>query len=74
MSEVLGRPVQARPIPREQWAARLKAQGMPPVATGPFEEMEDAFNSGWIDFGVPGTEPVPGRSLPPQVFAQPRKA
>jgi hypothetical protein len=46
MSEVLGRPVQARPIPREQWAARLKAQGMLPAATGHFEEMEDASNSG----------------------------
>ncbi|HEX4496480.1 MAG TPA: NmrA family NAD(P)-binding protein [Thermoanaerobaculia bacterium] len=73
MSEVLGRPVQARPIPREQWAASLEAQGMAPGTTGLFEEMEDALNSGWIDFGVPGTEPVAATITPAQVFAQARK-
>jgi uncharacterized protein YbjT (DUF2867 family) len=74
MSEVLGRLVQARPIPREQWTASLEAQGMPPGTTGPFEEMEDAFNSGWIDFGVPGTEPIAGKVPPARVFEQARKA
>ena len=74
MSEVLGRPVQARPIPREQWTASLEAQGMPHGTTGSFEEMEDAFNSGWIDFGVLGTEPVAGTVTPVQFFAQARKA
>ena len=47
---------------------------MAPGTTGPFEEMEDAFNSGWIDFGVPGTEPVAGKVTPAQVFEQVRKA
>jgi uncharacterized protein YbjT (DUF2867 family) len=70
MSEVLGRPVQARSIPREKWTAGLKAQGMPPRFVDPFEEMEDGYNSGWIDFGVPGTEPVAGTITPAQVFAQ----
>ena len=74
MSEVLGRPVQARPTPRDQWTASLEGQGMAPGTTGPFEEMEDAFNSGWIDFGVPGTEPVAGKVTPAQVFEQVRKA
>jgi uncharacterized protein YbjT (DUF2867 family) len=73
MSEVLGRPVQARPIPRDQWAASLEAQGMAPGTTGLFEEMEDALNSGWIDFGVPGTEPVAATLTPSQVFAQARR-
>jgi uncharacterized protein YbjT (DUF2867 family) len=73
MSEVLGRPVQARPIPREQWAASLEAQGMAPGTTGLFEEMEDALNSGWIDFGVLGTEPVAATITPAQVFAQAKK-
>jgi hypothetical protein len=31
--------------------------------------MLDAFNSGWIDFGVPGTEPVAGTLTPAEVFA-----
>jgi uncharacterized protein YbjT (DUF2867 family) len=70
MGEALGRPVQARAIPRERWAATLEAMGLPPGGTGPYEEMEDAFNSGWIDFGVPGTEPVAGTTTPAQVFAQ----
>ena len=36
--------------------------------------MEDAFNAGWIDFGVPGTEPVAGTVTPAQVFVRARKA
>ncbi|MEJ7811745.1 MAG: NmrA family NAD(P)-binding protein [Gemmatimonadaceae bacterium] len=74
MSEVLGRPVQARAVPREQWTASLEAQGLPPRASAPFQEMVDSYNSGWIDFGVPGTEPVAGTVTPAQVFEQARKA
>lgn len=72
MSEVLGRRVGARPVPRDRWRASLEASGMPPGSTGPFEEMQDGFNSGWIDFGVPGTEAVAGSVTPLQVFAQAR--
>ncbi len=74
MGEVLARSVQARLIPREQWTASLEAQGMPLGFAGPFEEMQDAFNSGWIDFGVPATEPVAGTVTPAQIFEQVRKA
>lgn len=74
IGQVLGRPVQARSVPREQWAARLEAMGIAPGATGPYEEMLDGLNSGWIDFGAPGTEPVAGTATPAQVFAQARKA
>jgi uncharacterized protein YbjT (DUF2867 family) len=74
MSEVLGRPVRARSVPREQWAASLAAQGLPPGRTGPYEEMLDAFNSGWIDFGVPGTEPVPATLTAAELFARSRTA
>ena len=70
MGEVLGRPVQAQAIPREQWAGTLESFGMSPGTTGPYEEMLDGFNSGWIDFGVPGTEPVGGTVTPAQVFAE----
>lgn len=72
MGEVVGRPVRARPIPREQWTATLEAMGLPKDKTGPWEEMQDGFNSGWIDFGVPGTEPVAGTLTPAEVFAQAR--
>ncbi len=68
------RQLQARAVPREQWAASLEAFGFPPGATGLYEEMEEGFNSGWIAFGVPGTEPVAGTTTPAQVFAQVRKA
>jgi uncharacterized protein YbjT (DUF2867 family) len=74
MSEVLGRPVKARAIPREEWAASLEHQGFPPGTTGLWEEMWDGCNSGWIDFGVPGTEPVAGTVTPAQVFEKARKA
>lgn len=47
MTEVLGRPVQARAVPREQWADRLTEQGMPPGFIGPFVETEEGYNSGW---------------------------
>jgi hypothetical protein len=33
---------------------------MPEGRTEPRAEMVDAFNSGWIHFGVPGTEHVKG--------------
>jgi uncharacterized protein YbjT (DUF2867 family) len=74
MSEVLGTPVRARAIPREQWAARLGAMGLPADKITPWEEMQDGFNSGWIDFGLPGTESVAGTLSPAQVFAQARAA
>lgn len=68
------RPVRTRPIPREQWTARMEAMGLPKAKTGPWEVMQDGFNSGWNDFGVPGTVPVAGTATPAEVFAQARKA
>ena len=69
MSEALGRSVRAHSIPRHQWTATLEAMGMPQGTTGPLEEMQDAFNSGWIDFGVPGAEAVAGTLTPAEVFS-----
>ncbi len=74
MTEVLHRPVQARAIPRTEWATTLEHFGFPPGTTGLYEEMMDGFNSGWIDFGVPGAEPVAGTTTPAQVFAPARKS
>jgi uncharacterized protein YbjT (DUF2867 family) len=68
MSEVLGRPVKARVVPREHWAASLEAMGIPRGRTIGFEEMEESFNSGWIHFGVEGTEAVAATITPAQVF------
>lgn len=68
LGEVLGRPVKARAIPREQWTAALEAQGFPAGNTWGFEEMNDSINSGWISFGVPGTEQVAGTLTPREVF------
>ena len=69
MTEVLGRPVSAMPVPRDRWSATLESFGFPPGSTWAFEEMVDSFNSGWIAFGVAGTEPLPGTTTPKQVFA-----
>lgn len=73
MSTVLGRPVTAQAIPREQWARSLEAFGMAPGSTGMYEEMMDGINSGWIASGIPGTESVAGTVSPAEVFAQARK-
>ncbi len=73
MGEVLGRSVQARVVPREQWTASLEARNMPPAGITAFTEMEDGFNSGWIAFGVPGTASVAATITPAQVFAQARR-
>ncbi|WP_437810142.1 NmrA family NAD(P)-binding protein [Sorangium sp. So ce1078] len=74
MGEALARPVRARAIPRAQWEASLAAQGMPPGFIRPFVEMEDAYNAGWIAFGVRGTESVAGTVTPAELFARARRA
>ena len=70
MGEALGRPVEARPIPRERWTATLEAMGLPEDKIGNWEAMQDGFNSGWIDFGAPGAEPVAATTTPVQIFSQ----
>jgi uncharacterized protein YbjT (DUF2867 family) len=70
MSKLSGRTVRARPIPREQWATRFESSGVPRGTTRAHEEIWDGFNSGWITFGVPGAEQVPGKLTPAQVFAR----
>jgi len=59
-ASILGHPVETIVVPREKWAETFVAQGMPPDRTAPRIAMLDGFNSGWIDFGVPGTEHVTG--------------
>jgi NAD(P)H dehydrogenase (quinone) len=49
LASSLGTPVEPVAVPRETWDFNA-----------PRAEMVDAFNSRWIDFGVPGTEHIQG--------------
>lgn len=69
MAEVLDKRVEPRAIPRDQWAMTLERMGLSLDMASNWEEMQDGFNSGWIDFGRPGTEIVPSTTSPAQVFA-----
>lgn len=60
LSNALGRTIEAVAVPREKWTEFFVGQGMPEGRTDPRAEMVDGFNSGWIHFGVPGTEHVTG--------------
>jgi NAD(P)H dehydrogenase (quinone) len=59
-SKALGKNVEPVAVPREEWVKTFVAQGTPEDRTPLRVQMLDAFNSGWIDFGVPGTEPTAG--------------
>jgi uncharacterized protein YbjT (DUF2867 family) len=69
IGKALHRDVKAQPIPREAWAGALEQMGVPKGSTWAFEEMTDAINSGWIAFGIPGTEHVDGTTSAEQFFA-----
>ncbi len=70
MAEALGKPVAAQAIPRERWTATLESFGLPPGRTNLYEEMMEGCNSGWISFGFPGAESVPGTTTPALFFAE----
>jgi NAD(P)H dehydrogenase (quinone) len=69
LSSALGRGVQAVAVPREKWTEFFEGQGMPAGRTEPRAEMVDGFNSGWIHFGVRGTEHVTGTTSLTSVIA-----
>ena len=69
-ANALGRPVEAIAVPRAEWETLWVSQGMPEGRTAPRAEMVDAFNSGWIHFGVPGTEHVDGATPLREVISQ----
>ena len=66
----VGKPVSARAIPRNEWNGVLAHMGLTPAQSLNWEEMQDGFNSGWIDFGKPGAESVPGTTPPATVYAE----
>jgi NAD(P)H dehydrogenase (quinone) len=67
-ASALGRKVEAVIVPRETWVSTFVAQGAPEDRTALRVEMIDAFNSGRIDFGVPGTESFAGTTDLKQVI------
>jgi uncharacterized protein YbjT (DUF2867 family) len=67
---VLGRRVEAAAVPRDTWVKTFVAQGTPEDRTALRVEMLDGFNSGWIDFGIPGTESAVGKTQLSTVLAQ----
>ena len=69
-ANAVGRPVEAIAVTRAEWETLWVSQGMPEGRTAPRAEMVDAFNSGWIHFGVPGTEHVDGTMSLREVIAQ----
>ena len=69
LSEVLGRQVKAQAAPRETWSGALQHMGFSAESTWAYEEMIEGVNSGWIHFGVEGTERVEGRTTAKDVFA-----
>ncbi|WP_322054413.1 NmrA family NAD(P)-binding protein [Paraburkholderia bannensis] len=62
----LHKPVQARAVPREQWEALFRAQGMNHPA--PRMQMLDGFNEGWIEFESPA-DTLKGRVTLEQAIA-----
>ncbi len=59
LSKALHRAVRAEAVPRENWGAIFRAQGMrDPI---PRIQMLDGFNEGWIKFEGGGTGPVKGK-------------
>jgi uncharacterized protein YbjT (DUF2867 family) len=70
LSSALGHTVEAVAVPREKWTEFFIGQGMPEGRTEPRAEMVDGFNSGWIHFGVPGTEHITGSTSLTSVIAK----
>lgn len=68
LGEVLNLDVKAVAIPRVGWAEALERFGIPQGQTGPAEEMFEAVNAGWLDFGVEGAESVAGTTSARDVF------
>jgi uncharacterized protein YbjT (DUF2867 family) len=69
MGDVLGHAVAAQSIPRDTWAPLLDQMGFTESQTWAFEEIYDGVNSGWIGFGIEGTERVDGSTSAHDVFS-----
>ena len=68
LSKALHRPVRAHAVPRENWGAIFRAQGMrDPI---PRMQMLDGFNEGWIRFEHGGAALLKGKVSLAQVVRQ----
>jgi uncharacterized protein YbjT (DUF2867 family) len=68
LSNALHRPVRAEAVPRENWGAIFRAQGMrDPI---PRIQMLDGFNEGWIKFEGGGAARVKGKVSLAQVILE----
>jgi len=66
LAKALHRPVRAEAVPRENWGAIFRAQGMrDPI---PRIQMLDGFNEGWIRFEGNGARRIRGRTSLAQVI------
>ena len=70
LSSALQRSIEAVAVPRQKWTEFFLSQGMPEGRTEARAEMVDGFNSGWIHFGVPGTEHFTGTTSLSTVIAK----
>ena len=70
MSEALSKPVEAKAIPRDRWPDVLGHMGLTGDKAHNWEEMQDGFNSGWIDFRRVGSQSVPSTTAPAEVFGK----
>lgn len=68
LGTVLGREVKALPVPHEGIRGMMEQAGFPSGSVWAYEEMVDGVNSGWIAFGVEGTEKVEGTTKAAEVF------
>jgi hypothetical protein len=73
LGDVLTLEVKAFSVPRAEWAEAFEQFGIPKGHTGPAEEMFEAVNAGWMDFGGEGTEHVAGTTSARDVFAAAQK-
>ncbi len=70
LSKATGREVRAQAVPQVAWPQTLQQFGLPPGSTGPYEQMMESINNGWIAFGQPGTKAVPAKQTPEEFFAK----
>jgi NAD(P)H dehydrogenase (quinone) len=66
-AKALGTPVRAEVVPREQWEAIFRAQGMKNPT--PRIQMIEGFNAGWIDFADHGAHARKGSTSIDQAIA-----
>ena len=66
-AKALGTPVRAEAVPREQWEAIFRAQGMKNPT--PRIQMIEGFNAGWIDFAERGAHARKGFTSIDQAIA-----